>query len=284
MRKLLISVAIGSLLVGCGGGGGNPALSAIGTPPPVVSVANPTCETKSNYVPLGEYLLENNQWNAKLMPVGAPFTQCVGGSLTDKGIVYTAAWDWLDGGSIDKGNVKAYPEIIYGWKPGFQQSTTKQLPRVVDNISEIYASISGAASVINGPEEMSGNSAIDIWLTSTPTPRTFSVPTISHEIMIWDQDKMGNGGNFVTKTTIDGIEYSFYVGYNFGRGWTYLAFIPESKVAQPKKDINIRKFMDYLKTNKHITGAEWLASVEYGNEIVSGTGSTYLSNYSVTVK
>ena len=44
------------------------------------------------------------------------------------------------------------------------------------------------------------------------------------------------------------------------------------------------KLEGYLRAKGLVTGEEYLASIEFGNEVVSGSGETILYRYDVTVR
>jgi hypothetical protein len=85
-------------------------------------------------------------------------------------------------GSSQGDNVKAYPEVVFGHKPGYPQ---------INHLDA--AAQGGSASLqtivvdydVQTEREGAGNLAIDMWLTSVPNPNTFAAPPITHEVMIW---------------------------------------------------------------------------------------------------
>jgi hypothetical protein len=174
--------------------------------------------------------------------------------------------------------VKAYPEVVYGQKPG-SASTAADLPQKIRDLTEVTVSYE-----VTSTHTGSGNIAFDIWLTDTPNPDTWGVPPISHEIMIWldSYGVMSPGGIWLEEANIDGISYYVTVGENFGGGWRYIAFnrVPPQLGTG---SLNITHFLSYLLEKNLITGEEYMASIEFGNEVVSGVGETVLNNYVVSV-
>jgi hypothetical protein len=73
-----------------------------------------------------------------------------------------------------------------------------------------------------------------------------------------------------------------YVGEKFGLGWRYAAFAPNSPMAS-KASIDLMPFFVYLKNRNLITTEEFLATVNFGNELISGSGETRLNRFAVTV-
>lgn len=230
------------------------------------------CEDET-LINLGEYRAENNTWGKGDL---SGWSQCIGiGTGADGSLVGRWNWDWLN----SDGNVKGYPEIIFGQKPGMT-TTTKALPIKVNDLDLATVSYD-VSSVYTG----SGNVAFDIWLTDTMNPTTFSVPPITHEIMIWldRQGEMVPGGNFKERVSLNGITYAVLVSDNWGDGWRYIAFVSaESRLGAGTLDLG--SFFSYLLESGLVTGDAYLASIEFGNEVATGTGETSIHGYSITIK
>lgn len=167
----------------------------------------------------------------------------------------------------------AYPAIAYGWKPWSQESTTANLPKQVGAINELIVSYQlefHATGIYN--------LAFDLWLTRSSIP---SPEEITREIMIWiDQEGIQPAGTLVENVVIDGKDYAFYKK-KFDE-WDYLAFINTSYARSGK--INVKRFLEYLLRNAHITREEFLASIEFGNEISAGKGRLELQKYLISVR
>lgn len=287
-------LALGLLLGACA----SPRLLASPTPPPTPSATFipiptltatplpsstptplPTLSFEMNCTPgavleSAAYRAENNTWGMSNL---TGWSQCIGlGEAETPGMAAAQwTWDWLD----FIGGVKAYPEIIFGQKPGMQ-STTPDLPRRVNQISSLAIRYD-----ITSTSSGTGNLAFDIWLTDSDNPDTFGAPPITHEIMIWLEgfDGMQPGGSYIGKVTIGGIEYHLLVGEHFGDGWTYLAF----KLVEPRQgvgELELVDFLDYLKTEGRLSGDEYVASIEFGNEVVNGAGQALLRSFEVVVR
>ncbi len=222
---------------------------------------------------VGEYRVENNTWGKGDL---TGWTQCVGlGDAADGGVSARWTWDWPDSG----GSVKAYPEIIFGRKPS-STTTTASLPAVINALQQV--SVRYDLEIVHMG---SGNTAFDLWLTDTPDPTSFSVPPITHEIMIWLEryGSMLPGGTLRERTTIGGTRYDVYVGDNFGGGWRYIAF---SRVDLPAAadTLEVLPLLAYARDAGLLTGGEYLSSIEFGNEVVSGVGDTRIRSYAVSVR
>lgn len=222
---------------------------------------------------VGQYMVENNTWGSQGV-VG--WTQCISGTPHgQRGISAHWKWDWKQTGD----NVKAYPEVIFGHKPGYPHSTTTLLPAKLNRIQTLVLDYD-----VHTEREGAGNMAIDMWLTHTANPTAFAAPPITHEVMIW-LDVFGTmyaGGELVDKVRINGTLYRVYVGEKFGLGWRYAAFAPNSPM-ESKASIDLMPFFVYLKNRNLITTEEFLATVNFGNELISGSGETRLNRFAVTV-
>lgn len=245
-------------------------------PPPTAAVTAPEFPLNCNesaVTALGLYMAENNAWGKGDLQ---GWSQCMGvGYNSAGGFAARWTWDWPEG----KGNVKAYPEIVFGHKPGYPQSSNTVLPRKLSQIQR--AQLSYEVSTVRYG---AGNMAVDMWLSSTDRPDTFTVPPISHEIMVW-LDHFGPmyaGGQQVDQVTLDGVPYRVYLGDKFGLGWRYVAFLPNIPL-RPAARMDLKAFFQYLKGKGWIQGDEHLAAINFGNEIISGKGETRLNLLNVQI-
>jgi hypothetical protein len=224
-------------------------------------------------IDIGDYQAQNNTWGKGNL---SGWSQCIGLAMEADGTLAGRwTWDWLNSGS----NVKAYPEIIFGQKPG-SATTTKALPIKLSDIGFLTVSYD-----VSSNNSGSGNVAFDIWLTDTPNPIIFGTPPITHEIMVWldQQGGLGPSGNFKERVNINGSTYAVFVAPKWGEGWEYVAFFsPESRLGAGTLDLG--SLLAYMQETNLATGAEYLASIEFGNEIVTGSGETIVKSYSVSLK
>ena len=103
--------------------------------------------------------------------------------------------------------------------------------------------------------------------------------------MIW-LDRFGSlssGGRWVENIDIDGVRYSVYLAEKWGDGWGYIAFV-RSKPQSGAGTLDLVQFLSYLRDQNLITGNEYIASIELGNEIVGGSGETILNQFEVSVR
>lgn len=212
-------------------------------------------------------VLENNVWNKKSV---TDYRQCLFEETRDGKKMFGWEWRWPD-----SNDVLAYPEVIYGQKPWNPQSTTPNLPSAVKDIRKCAVTYD-----VDMKKEGVGNLTFDVWLTSEVVPQE---KNIVMELMIWlDNHKQVPDGQYQGVVKIDGQEYDFYKGNPPHAGWGSTAFIKKTPSHQGVTDL--KKIMDFLVKNKHLSKDHYLASIEFGNEICGGTGRTVFRDYRVEFK
>lgn len=217
------------------------------------------------------YVMANNQWHM----------DGVLGRLTSKVYLKQNAaigWQW----SCDGANsVVAYPEILYGTSPWLAATTTTDLPVLVSSkrVAVDFNAVTAADGVYN--------TSFDIWLSDS---RDVSSPAnLTHEIMIWTERKgllFFPGGQVIDRVRIGGVNYDVYFNpeqHSFTTyTWHYIAFLPERPIMDGPLDLSL--FFDYLLEKKMISSDLYLSSVEFGTEVVVGTGITEVRNFKVTLQ
>ena len=229
----------------------------------------------------GSYAVENNQWGKG--GVTGSYSQCVGiGPVAADGSVPARwTWTWPSGPN----EIKAYPGVVFGQKPGYASTSNSNLPRRLDQLSHATSSWS-----TRGTHTGTGQLTFDLWLTSDPFryPRFLDTP-ITHEIMIAVEPYDGYGLNrnpawFVEEIVINGVRYRTYKADNFGppeRKWRFLVF--QMLTPMVSGSLDLRPLFDYLKARGFIQGNEYLSSIEFGSEIVEGSGDVTVDSFKATV-
>ncbi|MFW6366130.1 MAG: GH12 family glycosyl hydrolase domain-containing protein [Spirochaetota bacterium] len=220
-------------------------------------------------IDLGDYILVNNTWGREEI---VRYTQCIFRESTV--FQYPVGWKW-DWPRYRMVAVKAYPGIIFGFKPWSASSTSSALPVRITDMGSIRA-VYDIATSANGDY----NLALELWLTSDNTPRPENITT---EIMIWlDNSGMTPAGDFIDDVTIDSIRYSFYKGYITQTGRWYIALVRRKPELSGETEIS--GIVRWLAEKRHVSPDDFIASIEIGNEIVSGEGVTTVNSYAVDVK
>jgi hypothetical protein len=226
----------------------------------------------------GPYRYENNQWGAG--KAQGPYEQCL--LVRTVGGKKQRGWSWNFPGTDP--TVFSYPEIIFGWKPWTGGKTTSEhLPTRVGDYKKLTL-VYEVESQITG----SYNLAPEVWITSRNVKNGPASPSsITAEVMFW-MDAGGiaqPGGAAVASPTVNGETYELWVqdGAN-GSGaseahWRLISF----KRATPllKGSIDIPAFMRVLVEQNLIDPQHYISTVEFGNEVTGGIGTTWVKHFEV---
>jgi hypothetical protein len=231
-----------------------------------------SCEEGKGYT-IDKFLVYNNVWNKQDAGDFQAYKQCIRVHYSRWSSNVSVGWDWV--WPKGSGEVKAYPEIIYGWAPWLSSSTNTNLPI---QLSKMVGFVAAYDVIVTAPGA-SYNTAFDLWITSTvpPTPVNRTA-----EIMIW-VDSQNMRIDYSTKSSyrrvsIDNQEYDYWVNIN-PNGITFIGF---NKVdSNQKGSISIDHFLAFLINEGHISNDNYLADIEFGNEIAFGLGQTIIQSYSV---
>ena len=216
----------------------------------------------------------NNVWNAKAA-MGA-HQQTVFQSK-EKG-TQSIGWKWSWPISLA---VVAYPEVMYGDSPWSQPlHRTKRMPLQVGSGSmtaDFDVTIHGDGIY---------NMAFSFWVVSA-LPATKD--RITHEVMIWTlNNRMIPAGTRTDTMVLGGVTYDLWVlnahkdvsGKN-SNTWDYVAFVARDPIL--RGPLNLSSFFDYLLDKGLITRDHYVTSVEFGNEIVLGSGSVEIQDQGITI-
>jgi hypothetical protein len=215
------------------------------------------CEDFSR-ITKGAYEIVNNVWDR----AGYPGKQCI----TRSGWT----WDWPQSSQ----SVRSYPSIRQGWQPWAGRSTLAKLPIQVSKMKSIGASF----SVIT-KQSGSYNTAFEMWITNSATPSPRSIRT---EIMIWtDRSILVPAGSKIDTVTLNGRKYDLWLKANH-QGWRYVAYVAHRK--QHAGSLRLDAFVADCVKRGWVSPDEYVADIEFGNEIVNGKGSTVLNNISFSVR
>jgi hypothetical protein len=225
----------------------------------------------------GPYRYENNIWGYAKARGG--FEQCLLQRTVQGREERGWTWNWP---GFDP-SVFAYPEIIFGWKPwSGGPPTDSRFPLKVASIQQLSLHY-------HVETEATGtyNLAPEIWLTrsgrwtSNPNPSL-----ISAEIMFW-MDYAGNaqpGGKLVDRPTIGNLSYELWHADNFGSGgkWTYLAL--KSTEIRHQGSIDLLAVLRHLAGRGLISAEHYVASIEFGNEVMGGSGTTWIKRFAIEAR
>ncbi len=258
---------------------GSGSSAAAGAPGKQAPGATADCRIWSTYFD-GPYKYENNQWGSDKSAGG--FEQCL---LTRQVAGRTEhGWTWYWPG-FDP-SVFAYPQIMFGWKPWSGGTPTD--PRFPMRVKDVQHVVLQYA--VETTASGSYNLAPEIWLidkgewSSSPNPGL-----ITTEVMFWMdyQGKAQPAGSIVDRPTLGGVQYELWKMDNIGdkgdgTGWTILTF--KSPKVQPTGTIEIHTLLKYLVDAGQANPDHYVASIEFGNEIMGGSGVTWVKDFEVDVQ
>ncbi len=222
---------------------------------------------------IGTAKLKNNLWGKSKLKKGTA-ELCT--FLKDD----LCGWEW----KIDNAasGVIGYPALEVGRSPwgGKQRAGNNGFPIPVDDIGTLSVSYDFETLV----KHKKYNLAFDIWLTNEEKANKDNITT---EIMIWeDYFSFSSYGKIIEEIITPFGVYKVYRGYlenkKFNQDWVYLAFV--RKNPRSSGEVDIQYFLDYLVKNKHISGKDYFASVELGNEIGNSSGLTLVKSFDWELK
>lgn len=239
----------------------------------------------SRSTPIGD--LQNNVWNA-LGANGFDWTQCIAMRTIAGKTQYGWYWQWPENGDV----VYAQPQITLGNTPWTEHQTIKAgYPIDISALDKLQLNYD-----IEIASDGEYNLTSTLWLTnSSRINPLIDKSSIQAEVMIWTystDDFYGQpAGEEVGEVTVDGIEWEVWVdkkwydtsGLN-DNNWTYLAFRATENTLKAQFDIG--QLLRYSINKNLIKPNLYIADIQLGTEIMSGTGQAWLNRYelSPTVK
>jgi len=224
----------------------------------------------------GRYRIFNNGWNAKANM--GPHRQKIFVKQANGKPIFGWVWKWFSGGT----DVASYPEIQVGNSPwvgevapnsGFPfRVGTKKI--VADFDVSMHAS---------GTYDL----AFEFWTTTSPVVEKRG---IAHEVMIWlAENRLSAAGSLVASASIGGNQFHVYFSNNHGDSsgansntWTIISLVSDKPILHGPLDIGA--IIDYLVQTRLLSSDVYVACLELGNEVASGSGKTEVRNYAVRVE
>lgn len=221
----------------------------------------------------------NDQWGAD--KAQGVYEQCLLTRQAAGGLQIGWTWSWP---GFDP-TVFAYPSATFGWKPwAGGASTDARFPMRLGHLVSLDLSYE-----VETDAEGSFNLGAEIWLTSqAPSSMAADPSIITHEVMFWleHEDSQPPAGQVVDEPALAGAHYELWKLDNIGadangQGWTILSF----KTSEPsrKGQVPIHTFVEYLIEKGELSPDEYLASVEFGNELSGGSGTTWVNRLEIAV-
>lgn len=281
-RRAALLAALAVLnLAGCGGGGGEE--------PPPASLQPPTslgCAANSVFRLPGSGELQNNAWNVAAAG-GFAWSQCLQQRRLASGATENGwSWRWPDNGN----QVYSYPSISIGakpWLPG--PGNDPRFPRRIADTPRLLLGYE-VESTFTG----NANLSLSMWFTRTASAPAVPVEAdISAELMIWSDytPALVSNTSAVTErgqVTLEGRVWRVFAAESWGdasgassQRWAFIVYVP--LVRSQALNVDARRFIDDAIARGLLNPAHAVANVELGNEISSGSGTTWVRSFSVTV-
>jgi hypothetical protein len=170
--------------------------------------------------------------------------------------------------------VRGYPDIIFGVAPYGDlvnaTDTTRTFPVRLSSIEDLTATFETQI----GGNTSGFNVAFDIWLTRTPNG---GPDAITNEIMIWTHDHafMPWGDLIGTYPQGSASAQIYHTG-------TYTAVIMDKDMLAGTLDLGA--VFARLEELGVVSQNEWLASVQFGAEVISGSGSLTVDRFELALE
>lgn len=262
-------------LCGCSNAGEAPDMA-----PPGVKVID--CTDAAVHQTLIGALL-NNTWNKRSAGEG-PWRQCLRSREREGRTEYGWSWHWPS-----RDGLYAYPSLLVGSSPWSDRpSNDPRFPRRIADTRSMLIDFD-TESQFEGKK----NLAAEFWLTRiAPEPGKSNQGAIKAELMIWNEASKGlvsKDDKPVAVVEIDGAKWVLYVKRNWGEvsggsneRWTFITY--HALVPAPNARYDARKFFQDAIERGLLSEGDSIAGVELGNELVSGTGSTWIKRFELSVQ
>ncbi|MDB5622621.1 MAG: hypothetical protein JWR39_1184, partial [Devosia sp.] len=230
-------------------------------------MGNPTNAYHGN----GWYVL-NNTWGSSQLKHGTDYLLESAFSKAD--LTGATAFSWSYPLTTNPyASVLAYPEVAFGHNPhggGFNPNVTPGVfPACVADMLAFDVDYDVAIA-----GNLSGfNVAYDIWFTGKPYGTAADVTT---ELMIWVHKGSANAfGSLVGRYTDGTFSANIY------RSGTYVALVADADCLSGT--LRVGAIVAYLVELGIMSTSEYLASIELGSEVFSGSGSLLINNFDFTL-
>jgi serralysin len=226
--------------------------------------------TKNNeWYMQGDVSVLNNVWNRQQLINGIDyFQQCT--FDTNNMTQFTFNWDW----GVDTDTVRAYPEIVIGYKPWDDRGESA----INAKVSDIETFAVSADVEISG--DTSGfNVSYDFWLTSEALG---DKTTITTEVMVWTHKGDWANENARVMGTYQEDDFKAkivtYDNFSFGGvNWRYVALIPDKDYLDV--DIDMAAVLRKLTSLNLISADDYVTGYELGAEVSHGQGQMKINSF-----
>lgn len=226
--------------------------------------------------------LTNNVWN-KQAAGGAPYRQCLRYRGEPPAREYGWSWSWPAEGDV----LLAFPQTVFGWKPwNGGTSTTPKLPIRIDRIHALRLTYT-VETVATGKHNLS----MALWLTrSGQTGAEPNPADISADINIWTGGfDFDPSGERIGQATIGGVTFEVWHARDMGDAsaassyrWTHIVY--RSTTPHTSISLDVKAFLEDALARELISPSHYVSSIELGNEVMTGTGETWIKHLSLEIE
>lgn len=223
----------------------------------------------------------NNVWN-KDSAKDFAWKQCLEKKMINDTLRYGWSWQWPSKSNV----IYAYPQIKIGrspWAPA--PFFNDRFPLKINSIPELNMSYD-IETVTNGQH----NLATTMWIVNSPLKIEQPDPSsIIAEFMIWTyatQKHFNPAGKKYGEVKIDDMEWEVWTDQNWSdqsgvnsNKWINISF--RSKTNHLKVEFNVKKLIEYSIKENILPPDLYIADLELGNEIMSGSGYTWVKSFKV---
>ena len=190
----------------------------------------------------------------------------------------TYGWHWDRPDPLTKPGINGcqplYPNVRTGGCP-WEPSIVAEFPVKLSEVKTLQLDVEYSYS-----ESPTGiyNLAYDMFLSDTN--QASSDPKPEAEIMIWLQHTLQQPADAYIGDVSDGINTYGYYSFTMQNGRLYYAFLlKEQTPLKGQLTVDVKKLMDYLELDPNW----YLHGVEFGNEVINGSGKIEISKNDVNL-
>ncbi len=232
------------------------------------------------HAPIGR--LTNNVWNKQAIG-DAPYEQCLLERRSRQGTQYGWSWRW----PADNDVGLAFPAVVFGWKPwDGGRSNKADLPASIERLRALRLTYDAEIQA-QGRQVFS----IAMWLTrSGATSQEADSSDVAADVNIWlDGAEFDPSGQRLAETVIDASAYEIWHAENVGDAsgasaaqWTHIVY--RSQDPQRRGSLDLKQFLDDAAARGLLAGSEYVSSIEIGNEVMSGSGKTWINELALEIE
>jgi hypothetical protein len=222
----------------------------------------------------GPYQLMNNMFAREEAP--GPYEQCLLQRQVAGKTELGWSWSWPGFRPQSYG----FPELIFGWKPWSERSTDPRLPVLLANLQRLDVQYA-VQTESSGKQSL----ALGTWLTNTGEV-TANPQSIRTEVVVWLDyvDGINPAGQLVETVQLKDQSYELWSESSHGdrgdgSGWDLYYF--KAAERRPSGTVQLLPFLDHLQKQGRVQSQHFVASVEFGSELMGGTGTTWVDDYQV---